>query len=113
MTIRAEVTGESAEARLAATDALVATRRKVLDAKPFLSNVDGQHFDQTLALWKGDLVQSIEEWRDAFGSSFPSDIASFAELGILEVFKDPGQQLGTTGLVFAGYGDHDIFPGFC
>jgi hypothetical protein len=31
----------------------------------------------------------------------------------LEVFKDPGKQLGTTGLVFARYGDHDIFPAFC
>jgi len=46
-------------------------------------------------------------------SQFPSDLKLFAELGILEVFKEPGKQLGTTGLVFAGFGDHDIFPAFC
>jgi len=46
-------------------------------------------------------------------SSFPSDLGAFAELGMLEVFKDPGSHLGSTGLVFAGFGDHDIFPAFC
>jgi hypothetical protein len=34
----------------------------------------------------------------------------FAELAIHEVFKRPGDLFGSAGLVFAGFGDHDIFP---
>jgi hypothetical protein len=33
-----------------------------------------------------------------------------AELAITEVFKRPGDLFGSAGLVFAGFGDHDIFP---
>jgi hypothetical protein len=29
---------------------------------------------------------------------------------MLEVFKNPKGFVGTTGLVFAGFGDHDVFP---
>ena len=111
LTMRPEVPGESPEARLAATDSMVAARRA--GAKPFPPNIDISDADQILALWKDDLVKAFVEWREVFGKSFPTDVASFAELGILEVFKDPGKQLGTTGLVFAGFGDHDIFPAFC
>jgi hypothetical protein len=54
----------------------------------------------------------LEEWREDLGINFPSHIDEFAEVGILEVFKDPGKRLGETGLVFAGFGDHDVFPVF-
>ena len=33
-------------------------------------------------------------------------------MGILEVFKRPDQHLGTSGLVFAGFGDREIFPAY-
>jgi hypothetical protein len=113
VTIRADIPGEQPEARLAATDSLVAARRTELEAKPYPPNLEAPDVDQTLVLWKDDLIRAIEEWRDPFSASIPSDVPAFAELGMLEVFKDPGKQLGTTGLVFAGYGDHDIFPAFC
>jgi hypothetical protein len=35
---------------------------------------------------------------------------AYARLGMLELLKNPRQHLGMTGLVFAGFGDHDIFP---
>lgn len=113
VTIRPDVPGETPEARVADTDALVTTRRAELEAQDHSSNLDTPDVGQTLTLWKDDVVKGLEEWRDPFATSFPSDIEAFAELGMLEVVKDPGKQLGTTGLVFAGYGDHDIFPSFC
>jgi hypothetical protein len=41
---------------------------------------------------------------------FPSNVDDLADLGIIEIFKNPKGFLATTGLVFAGFGDHDIFP---
>lgn len=35
---------------------------------------------------------------------------SLAEVSIKEVFKKPEDLFGAAGLVFAGYGEHDIFP---
>jgi len=59
----------------------------------------------------------IAAQRDAIAQRFPpflkvSDALrqSLAELGINEVFKRSGQLLSTAGLVFAGFGDHEIFP---
>lgn len=55
----------------------------------------------------------LEGWKPALrdmGEIYPSDLAYFAETGIHEVFKLPGDYLGKTGIVFAGFGDHDIFP---
>jgi hypothetical protein len=55
----------------------------------------------------------IEEMRGLLskrGAIFPADLDALVEVGILSVLKWPGEHLGTTGLVFAGYGDADIFP---
>jgi len=111
VTNRAE-TAQSPNDRLVETDAMVAGRRAELDAKPLPPNIDAAHVDQIVAAWRDELVALLEEWREAFAASFPSDVAQFAELGLIEVFKDPGKQMGATGLVFAGFGDHDIFPAF-
>jgi hypothetical protein len=112
LTIRPIIADESQPDRVARSDDLVVARRAELDAKQLPSNIEGTHVDQTVTLWRDDLIKLLEEWRELFGNSFPSDVAGFAELGIIEVFKDPGKQMGTTGLVFAGFGDHDIFPAF-
>jgi hypothetical protein len=80
---------------------------------PLPQDIDPVHADKTIASWRDDLIRRFENWGEPFSSSFPSDLGAFAELGMLEVFKDPGRHLGSTGLVFAGFGDHDIFPAFC
>jgi hypothetical protein len=112
LTIRAVTAGQSPDDRLAETDSLVAARRTELDAMQLPPNIDRAHVDQIVAAWRDELVALLEEWREAFAASFPSDVGQFAELGLTEVFKDPGKQMGATGLVFAGFGDHDIFPAF-
>jgi hypothetical protein len=91
-------------------DAAVAARRAAVDLMPFAPGIDQAAADQTIASWRDDLVQMIEAWRAAFNVTYPSNIEFFAELGIVEVFKNPQDFLGKTGLVFAGFGDHDIFP---
>lgn len=66
-----------------------------------------------MASWQDDLIKMIEEWRDALGNLgeiYPDNLKLFAETGMHEVFNLPGEYLGKTGIVFAGFGDHDIFP---
>ena len=72
--------------------------------------IDQETPAKIVATWRDDLVKMIEDLQDALGLTYPTDMASFAELGILEVFKNPQEFMGTTGLVFAGFGDHEIFP---
>lgn len=112
-TIREHSPEEGDEDRIARNNEMVAARRAEVDKLPMAPNIEREHITATIESWRGDLVKLIEEWKEAFGASYPSDLGEYAELGIAEVFADPGKQMGKTGLVFAGFGDHDIFPAFC
>ena len=59
---------------------------------------------------KPDLVRMLSEWKDRTPASYPSDVDALADIGMLDVFVRPDQFLNATGLVFSGFGDHDIFP---
>lgn len=100
------------EARLAENAEMVQARRDKLDAMPLGHGLDQDFVDNLIAASKPHLVQHIELWRETFGQGFPADIELLAEVGMLEVFKRPAKHLNTTGLVFAGFGDHDIFPAY-
>lgn len=110
--LRPDVAEQSQADRVAETDALVAARRAELDAMPLDPKLQASHIDDIIAAWSDDLRILMDEWKSAFNHSFPSNAKQFSELGLLEIIKDPGKQLGSTGLVFAGFGDHDIFPAF-
>jgi len=56
------------------------------------------------------LIQDAKEWLDAFQTPVPEDIERVISVAFWYVVKHPSQSLSTTGLVFAGYGDHQIFP---
>lgn len=56
------------------------------------------------------LVQEITEWLPRLGITEAVNAAALAEVGLLAVIKTPTLHLSTTGLVFAGFGDHDVFP---
>jgi hypothetical protein len=111
-TMRDNIASEVEADRIARNDSMVKSRRAYIDSLVMPPNIDAAHTDQTISAWRGDLVDMINEWADPLRVNFPSDMNAFAELGILEVLKDPGKQLGATGLVFAGFGDDDIFPAF-
>ncbi len=98
------------EQRRASADSAIIARRAEVDAMPFAPGIDPAALSETIAKWRDDLIKLIEDWRGALGVIYPADLEAFAELGILEVFKGPQEFLGTTGLVFAGFGDHDVFP---
>lgn len=105
-----QTSGLEVDERITVNDKIVADRLQHLQAMPLPPGIDQSHVDKTLAIWREELVKMFESWRDSFGDDYPSDLQTFAELGIMEVFKQPDSHIGSTGLVFAGYGDHDIFP---
>jgi hypothetical protein len=99
--------------RRADIDAAVAARRAELDGLPLNPCVDEEIVADVMTSWCDDLVKMIEEWRGFFGDMgniYPTNLNNLAEMCIQDVFKRPEDHLGRTGIVFAGFGDHDIFP---
>jgi hypothetical protein len=98
------------EQRQQEADAAIAKRRAEVDTMPTAAGIEPEALATTIASWHDDLVAMIESWRPTNGLAFPTDMDAFADLGIVEVFKNPRAFMGATGLVFAGFGDHDVFP---
>lgn len=106
---RQQYPGDAA-ARLAGNLQVIDTRRAELETMPFPSGLTDELLTAALAQWTVPLIEHIEQLRDTFGMGFPEDVSALANVGILEIFKQPQKHLNTTGLIFAGFGDHEIFP---
>ena len=96
--------------RLGSNIEKVNARIAELKALPYRSGLSDELLAEATAKWLAPLVAHIESFREMFGKGFPEDMNALAHVGILEVFKAPEKNLNTTGLVFAGFGDHEIFP---
>ncbi|WP_458756654.1 hypothetical protein ACSVBT_12805 [Afipia sp. TerB] len=97
-------------ARLDENTAIVESTIAELEDIGFNSTLDDKLLDEAKTSWTRPLVEHIEKWRETFEPAFPRDLSRLATAGILEVFKRPEKHFNTTGLVFAGFGDHEIFP---
>jgi hypothetical protein len=100
----------SEDARRQAIDAAVSARRAALEAMPVIPGIAPHAPAEAVVAWHAELVGMLESWRAPLGVMYPSSVDDLAEVGIVEIFKNPKSFLATTGLVFAGFGDHDIFP---
>jgi hypothetical protein len=99
--------------RQAEIDAAVVTRRAEVEAMPLNPCIKPETVRETIASWLDDLLKMIEEWRSPLGNMgeiYPTDLNKFAETGMVEAFKMPGEYIGKTGIVLAGFGNHDVFP---
>ncbi|RVC97439.1 MAG: hypothetical protein EOS66_04100 [Mesorhizobium sp.] len=65
---------------------------------------------QAIEACRVEMVQWANELAHAFELTAPDDTAAVVEIAISRIFKEPSQHMSTGGLVFAGFGDHDIFP---
>jgi hypothetical protein len=94
----------------ASVDALFAQKRAAID-KVDVSPCLGEDL---LAKAAGDLqdmvAAHISEFARLTSTPHPADLSVAAETVLIEVMKRPEHYLSTTGLVVAGYGDHEIFP---
>jgi hypothetical protein len=59
---------------------------------------------------KDQLIRDALEWLELFKLPVPDEIGRVVESAFWFVVKNPSKSLSTTGLVFAGFGDHQIFP---
>lgn len=98
------------EKQMSDIHAAVSTRRTELDATDVLACIGQEHTDTVLASARDDLSKSILEWLVALGFAYSGDGEELVQLGIHEVLKDPKEHMSTAGLVFAGFGDRDVFP---
>ncbi|MET4235554.1 hypothetical protein ABIA85_008865 [Bradyrhizobium sp. LA6.10] len=79
---------------------------------PFPDGLTEQMLQDAFAKYLDPLTAHIEQFRGTFGRNFPEAVSELAILGILEVFKRPDKHLSASGLVFAGFGDREIFPAY-
>lgn len=85
----------------------------------FVSECIGdEHAEKIAAEALQPVSEEIGEFLDHLGIPHPENISNWARIAIWEVIKRPEKYLNTTGLVFAGFGDHEYFPsmveyGYC
>jgi hypothetical protein len=96
--------------RLAENLQIVEAKKTKLEAAAFGSTLNQDLLGEALDRWTKPLAAHIEHFRPTFGKGFPENVEMLAAVGILEIFKTPESHLKTSGLVFAGFGDHEIFP---
>lgn len=96
--------------RLAENLQIIEARQAELVAMADSPALPAGHPQVILAKLTKPLAEQIDQWRSAFGQGYPADLTVLATVGILEILKQPERHLATTGLVFAGFGDHEIFP---
>jgi hypothetical protein len=90
---------------LAKVKASIDSRKAWLDQTEIPKRVTAEHAQRAITTYLGPVGEGL-----AF-LELPDDLRqALAEYAVNHVVKRPGDFLGTAGLVFAGFGDHDIFP---
>jgi hypothetical protein len=84
----------------------IAARQNVLTAISLPKRISDEHLQRSLAAHRDAVVSDLKVYLKIEDEL----LNSLADLAINEVFKRPGDLFGSAGLVFAGFGDHDIFP---
>lgn len=96
--------------QVAALDAYIQERQLELDGTEFLQGLDQEALDEALGTIANHLFEDLAGLAAAAALPMPTDEGALARMALTEVYKEAGSALGSTGLVFAGYGDHDTFP---
>ncbi len=94
------------EANIVRLQTAIDDRKKLIEGMALPNRITAEHVQRALVASRDTVAASL-------GGFFvlPDGVrASLAELSINEVFKRPSDLMSTAGLVFAGFGEHDIFP---
>jgi hypothetical protein len=97
---------ESDAAAVAKLRDAIAARQSVLAAMPLPKRISDEHLQVSLAAHLDTVSTDLKVYL-----KIDDELRqSLANVAINETFKRPGDLFGSAGLVFAGFGDHDIFP---
>lgn len=67
-------------------------------------------FESIISSMSSEIEEKIITIKEMFEGGFPSDMNRAILFCVLSVLKNPKMFLDKTGLVFCGYGEHEIFP---
>lgn len=81
-----------------------------LGKSPKISGISEEFEEECLKDFIDKLSEDLELLRASIAEFLPDDLSALAEYGLMKVLRQPSKSMGSTGLVFAGFGDHDIFP---
>lgn len=104
-----ESSGDPAE-QLAWLASYMDRRTLELDGSEFPNGLDQDALDLAIGTLANSIFADLPGLAAAVQLPVPPDPAALIRLGINTVYKEIDGHLGSTGLVFAGYGDHDTFP---
>lgn len=95
----------------AAFDQTVSARRSEIDGMDWAPQMDAALAEQLIKEHAPAITEDLKNLQPHL-DKLPdgANLEALAELGVLEVLKSPQEFLGKTGLVFAGFGEDDIFP---
>lgn len=105
----AEQSSSIDERRKALDEALVA-RHAELDGMGVAAGLDAVGLASAMATHGDELKTMIEEFAEELELPLPSYPKSLVEAMMAEIYKRPDQWMTTSGIVFAGFGEHEIFP---
>jgi hypothetical protein len=81
-----------------------------LDATPFIAPFTEAHIASIIGTLSARLEVAMHDMIQAFQCEGLVDAQNLIRLGVTTVLKMPTKALPVTGLVFAGFGEHSIFP---
>jgi len=89
-----------------------AKRLAEIEAKPLHDGFVRDELDAALARHKTALEGDLQQLVKSFQVEAHVDRAQLAELAIRTLLTDPAEFMASTGVVIAGFADHDYFPRF-
>lgn len=101
--------GASGEEATQLVDVRLAEHRKAFDETKAHPCIPQEKIATLIQQWRDEIAAALDEFRPHFDQPFPSDSSALAEAGLIQVCKNP-KNLANTGIVFAGFGEDDIFP---
>ncbi|CAN7678695.1 hypothetical protein LJR090_001797 [Bosea sp. LjRoot90] len=81
-----------------------------LEGSALPNGIDDDKIQTVRATWRDDVEAEIRDISKEIPWNVADSLDLLVEVSIREVFVQPAVHLSTAGLVFAGYGDHDVFP---
>jgi hypothetical protein len=105
--------GASRDEWTAKFDAEILRLRGSLEEQPLSSDLDPEWVEKNIIIWVPELAEIIDKYLNIPDQEPRStDFIALSELALWTLLKNSEDHLGSTGLVIAGYGDHDIFPSY-
>lgn len=96
--------------RATAIETAFGQNRAELDLLDVPETLGQDSFEKVVDHLRERIAAILKDIFSGFGIDDPAKLDNAVETSLHEVIKSPENYLNSTGLVFAGFGDHEIFP---